>query len=160
MVSRNYRVETKLHGRGVKFRETIKITKKHRKWFRETRVNSKKSGFVGVSNSHLFGFIGASNSKIGPTLTLLNELQSQVDDELNSQVKRSQHVNFWVSIRFWRGPKSTNRAFSGSSEPRAFSARGSSPAAPAIRWLCHRSGSDCSIGRQRLHMTTICANLF
>jgi hypothetical protein len=70
MVSRNYRVETKLHGRGVKFRETIKITKKHRKWFRETRVNSKKSGFVGVSNSYLFGFAGVVNSKLGPTLTL------------------------------------------------------------------------------------------
>jgi hypothetical protein len=52
------------------FRETIKITKKHRKWFRETRVNSKKSGFVGVSNSHLFGFAGVVNSKLGPTLTL------------------------------------------------------------------------------------------
>ena len=74
MVSRNYRVETKLHGRGVKFRETIKITKKHRKWFRGTRVNSKKSGFVGLSNSRLFGFAGVVNSKIGPTLTLLSEL--------------------------------------------------------------------------------------
>jgi hypothetical protein len=77
MVSRNYRVETKLHGRGVKFRESrnhqkFKITKKHRKWFRGTRVNSKKSGFVGLSNSRLFGFAGVVNSQIGPTLTLLS----------------------------------------------------------------------------------------
>ena len=56
MVSRNRNGFAKLHGRGVMFRETIKITKKHRKWFRETRVNSKKSGFVGLSNSHLFRF--------------------------------------------------------------------------------------------------------
>jgi uncharacterized protein YbaP (TraB family) len=70
MVSRNPNGFAKLHGRGVMFRETIKITKRHRKWFRETRVNSKKSGFVGVSNSHLFGFAGVVNSKLGPTLTL------------------------------------------------------------------------------------------
>ena len=31
MVSRNYRVETKLHGRGVMFRENIEIIENHKK---------------------------------------------------------------------------------------------------------------------------------
>jgi hypothetical protein len=42
MVSRNPNGFAKLQGRGVMFRETIKITKKHRKWFRETHKNTRQ----------------------------------------------------------------------------------------------------------------------
>ena len=56
MVSRNYRVETKLHGRGVKFRETSVWSRSYESWFRS-----------GVT-SELFFFEGMT-PKMTPVLT-------------------------------------------------------------------------------------------
>ena len=59
----------------------------------------------------------AKNSPIGQN----QDCEKIAKLNFKCEVKRS-HVNFWVNFRFWRGPQHTNRAFSGSGEPRAFSA--------------------------------------
>jgi hypothetical protein len=64
----------KLHGRGVKFGQTIKITKKVEKTLKNCENELVATHLFEFLNSLFFGLDFHLNSKRGPTLTLPNEV--------------------------------------------------------------------------------------